>query len=199
MSRTEEPHEAGDVLGGIKARHPRFMAAVAADARVNSAFRGENFEYGSRLGTVRAVIHLIVRSDAFLGQVLYRAKARLQQLGVPLLPRIAHRLAMMTAQISIGDPVVVQPGIYIVHGQVVIDGIVEIGAGTVIAPWVTVGLKAGVLKGATIESNVNIGTGAKVIGPVTLGDGCVVGANAVVVADVQSGATVGGVPAAPIG
>ena len=51
-------------------------------------------------------------SDAFLAQACYRAKARLQSLGVPVLPFIAHRLAMMTAQVCIGDPVVVRPGIY---------------------------------------------------------------------------------------
>ena len=31
-------------------------------------------------------------------------KARLQARGVPVLPRIAHRLAMAVAQVSIGDP-----------------------------------------------------------------------------------------------
>ena len=116
-----------------------------------------------------------------------------------MLPRIAHRLAMSLAQVSIGDPVVIQPGVYIVHGQVVIDGIVEIEAGAVIAPWVTIGLRAGNLKGATIEPNVNIGTGAKVLGPVTLGDGGIVGANAVVVKDVAPGTTVTGVPATTSG
>ena len=82
-------------------------------------------------------------SDAFLAQALYRVKARLQALGVPVLPRIAHRLAMALAQVSIGDPVVVHPGVYIVHGQVVIDGLVEIHSGATICPWVTIGLRAG--------------------------------------------------------
>ena len=58
------------------------------------------------------------------------------------------------------DPVVVQPGIYIVHGQVVIDGQVEIHSGVTIAPWVTIGLRAGDYRGATIERDVSIGTGA---------------------------------------
>ena len=62
---------------------------------------------------------------------------------MPVVPRIAHRLAMMLAQVSIGDPVVVHPGVYIVHGQVVIDGQVEIQSGVTIAPWVTIGLRAG--------------------------------------------------------
>jgi len=110
-------------------------------------------------------------------------------------PRLAHRLAMACAQISIGDPVVVEPGVYVVHGQIVVDGLVEIGAGTTIAPFVTIGLRAGVLQGATIERNVSIGTGAKVIGPVRIGEGATVGANAVVVDDVPAGATVVGAPA----
>ena len=74
-------------------------------------------------------------SDAFLAQMPYRAKVRMQDLGVPLIQRLAHRLAMVSAQVSIGDPVVVSPGLYLLHGQVVIDGLVEVGPGVVIGPW----------------------------------------------------------------
>lgn len=102
---------------------------------------------------------------------------------------------MSLAGVSIGDPVVVEPGVYVVHGQVVLDGIVEIGSGVTIAPWVTIGLRAGVLQGPTIERGVQIGTGAKVIGPVRVGEGATIGANAVVVSDVPAGATVVGAPA----
>jgi serine O-acetyltransferase len=104
---------------------------------------------------------------------------------------------MTLAQLSIGDPVVVHPGIYVVHGQVVVDGIVEIHAGVVLAPFVTIGLRAGDVRGATIEQNASIGTGAKVIGGVRIGAGAVVGANAVVVDDVPAGTTVVGSPARP--
>ena len=83
---------------------------------------------------------------------------------------------MMLAQVSIGDPVIVQPGVYIVHGQVVIDGLVEIQSGVSIAPFVTIGLRAGDVPGATIERDVSIGTGAKVIGPVRVGAGATIGA-----------------------
>jgi serine O-acetyltransferase len=134
-------------------------------------------------------------SDAFFAQALYRAKARLQALGVPALPRLLHKLAMVTAQVSIGDPVLVEPGVYIVHGQVVADGLVRIGSGVVLSPFVTIGLQAGNVTGPTVERYVSIGTGAKLIGPVTIGTGATIGANAVVVHDVAPGTTVVGVPA----
>ncbi len=181
--------------GAIRARHPRMREALLADARVTALYRGERHEFTSRLDATIQIARLAWVSDAFLAQACYRAKARLQALRVPVAPRIAHRLAMSLAQISIGDPVVVAPGVYIIHGQLVADGLVEIAAGVVIAPFVTIGLRAGDVRGATIESGVSIGTGAKVIGPVRIGAGAQIGANAVVVADVPAGATAVGAPA----
>jgi serine O-acetyltransferase len=183
----------------LRDRHPRLREAIAADARVTALYRGERHEFRSPLDAIAQIVRLAWVSDAFLAQVAYRAKARMQALGVPLLPRIAHRLAMSLAQVSIGDPVVVHPGVYIIHGQVVADGLVEIHSGTVIAPFVTIGLRAGDVLGATIERDVRIGTGAKVIGAVTIGAGATVGANAVVVDDVPPGVTVTGAPARPAG
>jgi serine O-acetyltransferase len=179
----------------LRARHPRLREALVADARITAGLRGERQEFRSRLDAAAQIARLAWVSDAFLAQALYRLKARLQARGVPVLPRLAHRLAMASAQVSIGDPVVVQPGVYVIHGQIVIDGLVEIGAGVVIAPFVTIGLRAGDVRGATIEAGVSIGTGAKVIGPVRIGAGATIGANAVVVQDVPAGATVVGAPA----
>jgi serine O-acetyltransferase len=181
----------------VRARHPGLREALFADARVTAAHRGERADFRSRLDALAQVVRLLWITDAFAAQSLYRVKARLQAIGVPILPRLAHRLAMALAQVSIGDSVVLAPGIYIVHGQVVIDGITEIGTGAVIAPFVTVGLRAGNLQGPTIEPNVNIGTGAKLIGPIRVGAGATIGANSVVVDDVPPGVTVVGAPAQP--
>lgn len=179
----------------IRSRHPRLREALAADARVTAAHRGERSEFTSQVDGALQALRLIWVTDAFLAQALYRAKARLQALRVPILPRIAHHLAMSIAQVSIGDGAVIAAGVYIVHGQVVIDGITEVETGVVISPFVTVGLRAGDLKGPTIEANVNIGTGAKLIGPIRVGAGSKIGANAVVVDDVPPGSTVVGSPA----
>jgi serine O-acetyltransferase len=179
----------------IRAAHPRLRESVVADALATMRFRGEGENFHSRLDALRHIVRLAWCSDAFLGQVFYRIKTRMLARGVPVVPRIAHRLAMTVAQISIGDPVVVEPGMYVVHGQVVVDGLVRIGAGVVLAPFVTIGLRAGDFNGPTLEPGVQVGTGAKIIGPVRVGAGARIGANAVVVEDVASGDTVVGVPA----
>lgn len=158
-------------------------------------YRAERRPFETRAQIAIQCLRLMWESDAFLGQVLYRAKARLQQLGVPFLPRLAHRLAMAVAQVCIGDPVVVEPGIYIAHGQVVIDGVSVVRSGAVFFPWVTVGLRAGNFTGPTIGRNVHVGTGAKVVGAVTIGEGASIGANAVVVTDIPRDATAVGAPA----
>jgi serine O-acetyltransferase len=182
----------------LRARHPRLWIALKEDARMTALHRGERHEFRSRLDTLAQILRLAWVSDAFLAQALYRAKARLQALGVPVLPRLLHRLAMASAQVSIGDPVVVAPGVYIVHGQVVADGLVQIETGVVISPFVTIGLRAGDVTGPTVQRYVSIGTGAKLIGPVTVGAGAKIGANAVVVDDVPAGTTVVGAPARPV-
>jgi serine O-acetyltransferase len=182
----------------VRARHPTFRHALVADARITARHRGEREHFRSGADAAIQVLRLMWESDAFLAQALYRLKARLQARGVPVLPRLLHRVSIALAQVSIGDPVVVHPGLYLIHGHVVIDGIVEIHPGVIVSPFVTIGLRSGNFVGPTIERDVNIGTGAKVIGPVRVGVGAEIGANAVVVDDVPDGATVVGSPARPV-
>jgi serine O-acetyltransferase len=185
-------------LRALAERHPPFFEALIADARITARMRGERHDFRSRGDALLQALRLMWVSDAFLAHAAYRLKARLQALGVPVLPRIAHRIAMISAQVSIGDPVLMHPGVYIVHGQVVADGMVEIHSGAVISPGVTIGLISPHLVGPTIGPDVHIGTGAKVLGEVKVGENAHVGANAVVVDDVAPGATVVGVPAKPV-
>ncbi|MEJ7585476.1 MAG: hypothetical protein WKF43_15670 [Acidimicrobiales bacterium] len=179
----------------VRAAHPRFSAAVIADARVAARHRGERHEFRSRADGALQVLRLAVVTDAFFAQCCYRAKAHCQARGIPVLPQLLHRLAMATGQICIGDPVVVQPGVYIPHGQVVIGGVTEVGRDVVLDPFVTLGLRAGRIRGPSIGRSATIGTGARVIGRVRVGEHARVEANAVVIADVPDGVTVAGIPA----
>jgi serine O-acetyltransferase len=137
----------------------------------------------------------MVQTDAFLGLVAYRLKARLLARGIPVLPWVAHRLAMIFAQISIDDTAVVRPGVFIPHGQVVVYGAAEIRPFVVLHPWVTVGPISGDGAGPKIGPTAVIGTGAKVLGDIEVGFGARVGTNAVVLDDVPPRTTVVGIPA----
>ena len=177
-----------------RSRHPRWWAAVVADARCNAVHRGERHEFTSPFDAALQVIRLAVVSDAFLGQALYRAKASMQRRRVPVLPRVMHRLAISVAGIYIGDQVLVRPGIYVVHGQVVVEGAAEIRPGVVIAPAVTVA-GCGSRQGPTIGAGASLGTGSRILGGVEVGARARVGANAVVLGDVPTGAIAVGAPA----
>lgn len=176
-------------------RHPGFREAVLEDGRATLRYRGDVHEPGHVPLTFRSLLRLLWTSDAFFAQVCYRAKASLQKHRVPLLPRICHRLAIVTSQVCIGDPVVIEPGLYLPHGQVVVDGMVVIGRNAVLFPWTTIGLRAGVFQGPALGERVHVGSGAKVIGPIKIGDNVVIGANAVVNRDVPADSVAVGIPA----
>lgn len=199
--RERNPHlEFRDaVLAQRRQRFPGLTEAVLADAAVFARHRNERHEFRNALDGWLQALRLMWVTDAFFGLACYRLKAAAQARRLPLVPAVAHKMAMRNAQICIGNPVIVQPGVYVAHGQVVIDGMVEVGSGAVLFPWVTIGLKAGDPQGATIEPLATIGTGAKVIGPVTIGARSTVGANSVVVDDVPAGRTVAGSPARVVG
>jgi serine O-acetyltransferase len=184
-------------LARVHSQHPRFVDAVVADAKLTSHLRGISAPFDGPVDTLVGVLRLMWVTDAFACQVLYRAKARHQALGVPVIPMLLHRLSIMIADVYIGETVLVHPGLFIGHGIVVIDGFVEIHPGVAIMPGVTIGLRDQA-KGPTIERDVQIGTGAKVLGNLTVGRGARIGANAVVIDDVAPGATVVGVPARPV-
>ena len=191
--------EAAQLRGMIHDRHPTFVRAVTEDARLAVRFRGEGTAPTGPLATIALVVRLCIVTDAFFAQLCYRGKAACQARGVPLVPRVLHRLAMRSAQVCIGDPVVVEAGVYIPHGQVVVDALTTVRAGTTLSPFVTLGRVASRAGGPDVGPLATIGTGAKVLGPVRVGPRSVVGANAVVLDDVPAGATAVGAPARVVG
>jgi serine O-acetyltransferase len=182
-------------LNEVRSRQPRFLEALLADARVAAACRGERHEFRSRLDGVLQALRLMLQADAFLALTAYRVKVRLRALGIPVLPWIAHRFAMVFAQVSIAERAVVHAGVYIPNGQVVVYGQVEIHPGVILGPWVTIGPIAAGVAGPTILPYAVIGTGAKVLGEIVVGMSARVGTNAVVLDDVAPNTTVVGMPA----
>jgi serine O-acetyltransferase len=140
-----------------------------------------------------AVADVLLHSRT-LGVALFRCKRALQRRRVPLLPALLDRACILLFNVNLGDYTDVGGGLYLPHGNVVVDGMVSIGRNCVIGPWVTVGTR-GSVAGPRIGDNVFIGTGAKLLGDIRIGDGAKIGANAVVLDDVPAGATVVGIPA----
>lgn len=85
-------------------------------------------------------------------------------------------------------------GLYIQHGFATMIAAKSIGENCWINQQVTIGYN-GPGDPPVIGNNVIITCGAKVLGNITVGDNAVIGANAVVIRDVEAGAKMGGVPA----
>lgn len=196
--RAAHPVDEARLRSAIEARQPAFRAAVVADAEITARYRGEHHEFRSRVDAAVQVVRLAWVTEAFFAQVCYRAKVACRARRIPVLPTVLHHLSVVTGQVTIGDRAVLGPGIYLPHGQVVIDGLTLVEPGVVIRPFVTLGLVDGQPLGPSIGARTRIGTGAKVFGPVRVGADVQVGANAVVNADVADGATVVGAPARPV-
>lgn len=182
-------------LDEVQARQPAFLEALLADARVTAAYRGERTEFRSRFDGVLQALRLMLQTDAFLALAAYRLKTRLQALRIPLLPWLAHRLAIGSGQISIADTALVHPGVFIPSGQVFVYGSVEIHSGATLLPWVMIGPLGGGVRGPTIGPYAHVGAGAKVIGEIEVGANARVGTNAVVLENVPPNTTVVGMPA----
>ena len=100
----------------------------------------------------------------------------------------------VTTRCKIGD------GLLVAHPAGIVIGATSIGRNVTIFSGVTMGAKEADLGfeislRPQIGNNVVIGSGAKIIGGVKIGDFAIIGANAVVVADVPPQATVVGIPA----
>lgn len=120
--------------------------------------------------------------------------------------KLPARLISQAARFATG--IEIHPGakigrrFFIDHGMgVVIGETAEVGEDVMIYHGTTLGgtsLNKG-KRHPTIGNGVTIGAGAKILGPITLGDNSQVGANAVLVHDLDEDTTAVGIPAKPVG
>ena len=198
-AKPQDPERVRRFKAARRAQQPPAIEAILEDARVFAAFRAERLPDDGVLSAAAAAVRLCWTTDAFLALALYRVRCRLAHFGVPVLPELLHKVSMATAQLCIGDYVIIEPGVYVPHGQIVIDGLVNIGKNVVFAPWTGIGLEIGHFVGAKISDGVYLGTGSKLIGPVRVNAYSQVAANSVVIHDVPERSTVAGSPAKVIG
>ncbi|MEM7319957.1 MAG: serine acetyltransferase [Pseudomonadota bacterium] len=112
------------------------------------------------------------------------------------LARLRHRYWSVITQAEIDLEARIGGGLLLPHPNgIVIHPQAEIGANCLLFQQVTLGTVAGRDGAPRLGAHVDVGAGARILGPVTVGDDAVIGANAVVLADVPSGATAVGVPA----
>ncbi len=132
--------------------------------------------------------------------VLHRLAHAFYRAGLKSLARMVSHTSRFITGIEIHPGARIGRRLFIDHGMgVVIGETAEIGDDVLIYHGVTLGGLSGQpgKRHPTIGSNVAIGAGAQVLGPIRIGDGARIGANAVVVQDVPTGATVVGIPARP--
>ncbi len=147
-----------------------------------------------REGSTRDAFRML-RTDAWFLLALFRLRRACLKLRIPVLNRVLRMTQMVFGGIELGNDIVLGRGVYLVHSL-----------GTVIGGRAVVGDRVRFLGNNTvgtardnghpvIEDDVEIGCGARILGPVRIGRGAVIGANAVVLADVPAYAVAVGMPA----
>lgn len=145
-----------------------------------------------------AAIAKTLATDGTSAMVLYRLMQGARDARLVPLELIFNKLNSVFNACVIGRGTDFGPGFVIIHSDgIVINGKVRGGSNVHLEHQVTIG-DNGAGSSPVLGNDIYIGAGAKVIGPVAIGDGARVGANAVVVHDVQPETTVVGIPAKPV-
>lgn len=130
--------------------------------------------------------------------MFYRLSHPLWMRGWRFLPRLLSHIAKMLTGVEIHPGATLGRRLFIDHATGVVIGETAIlGDDITLYHGVTLG-GTSLHKGKrhpTLRDGVIVGSGGQVLGPVTIGAEARVGANAVVLSDVPSGATVVGIPA----
>lgn len=150
----------------------------------------------------RSVVEVLLCYPGVHAILMHRVAHHLWRRGWITSARWLSQVARWLTGIEIHPGATIGKRLLIDHGMgVVIGETAEIGDNVTLYQQVTLG---GVSLDArkrhpTIEDDVVIGAGAALLGPFTVGKGARVGANAVVLKEVEPGTTVVGVPAMPTG
>ncbi len=167
------------------------LAYFPADVR--AIWRRDPALHGKALGFLEVPLYA-----SFWALLFHRPAHFLGALGLPFIPRLLSQIARLLTGIEIHPGAVIGPGLFIDHGSgVVIGETAIVGEDVLLFHGVTLGgvdSRPG-RRHPALGNRVLVGAGAKVLGSITVGDDAKIGAQAVVMKDVPSGATAVGIPA----
>lgn len=168
----------------------RFVQLVSSDAD----------RLGHRHAGAVAIVRLTFRHPGFLATTLLRGQQVLNERRRFRFARVLRYMALSLTGADFVPGFQVGPGLLIRHPSGIVLGAgVIIGRNCTILQNVTLGERNADGRAPheypAIEDSVTIGAGACVLGRVHIGANAIIGANAVVVSDVPSGALAIGIPA----
>lgn len=145
----------------------------------------------------RNIVEVMILYPGFHALVFHRIAHFLYEVRLFFLARFVSQFSRFMTGIEIHPGAVIGKGLFIDHGMgIVIGETAEVGDDCTIYHNVTLG-GTGHDTGKrhpTLGNNVLVSTGAKILGPIYIGDNARIGANSVVLKNVDPNATVVGVP-----
>jgi serine O-acetyltransferase len=127
----------------------------------------------------------------------HRLARKLKTMGLPVVPSFVRKLSYYLHSAYIPEEVEIGEGTTLGYGGlgIVIHRDAKIGKNCLISQQVTIGGRSGRPGAPVLGNYVRVGAGAKILGNIRIHDYAVIGANAVVLADVPEATTVAGIPA----
>ena len=154
--------------------------------------------YFDRDPAIRSKAEVVLCYPGFHALVFYRLSNALWRRKFHLIARFISQIARFFTGIEIHPGATIGKGLFIDHGAgVVIGETALIGDNVTLYHGVTLGgtsLKSEI-RHPQLGNNIIVGAGAQLLGPINVGSDAKIGSNAVVVKDVEEGATMVGVPA----
>lgn len=133
-------------------------------------------------------------TDGTAAMLWYRLMQAARRWRLTPFEMLFNKLNAICCNCIIGRGAEFGPAFVLIHSTgVVINGRVRGGEHVYLEHQVTIGAEQ--RQSPVLGDRVFVGAGAKIVGAIAIGDDCRIGANAVVVHDIPSGATAVGIPA----
>jgi serine O-acetyltransferase len=143
------------------------------------------------------LLTLLYRHPSLRAMAWFRLASVLQAARVKAVPSIIQRRLLRLYGLELLPGADIGGGLYIAHPSGCTIVVASMGENVSIMGSVTFGRTRDPLW-PTVGNEVFVGAGARVLGPIKIGDGVEIGANAVVLTDVDRNERVVGVPARPL-